>query len=236
VDLYKRVRSTRVTGVTLNIELRTLKAAFNIAHRWGYIQTNPFAHVKLMRIDDTPPAFLSVDEFKRIISGIPDDWFRRAIIIAGLSGLRRGELINLRWSDVDLAAKMFKIQSHDGFRTKFGKRRLVPIHPEVYSILKILELEKNGMYVLQEGGNKILDRRLTKRFKERLRRLTMDERLHFHSLRHSYASWLIQTRAASIYEVQQILGHSSIKITESYSHLLPENLGRTVEALRVELD
>jgi integrase len=57
-----------------------------------------------------------------------------------------------------------------------------------------------------------------------------DQRLHFHSLRHSFASWLAQ-KGTSIYEIQKLLGHSDIKTTQIYAHLLPNELHKTVGKL-----
>jgi integrase len=236
VDEFKKARMQRVSPVTLNLELRSLRAAFNTAVRWEYLPSNPFTRVKLCRIDDTAPPYLSVNDFKTIIRGLPDEWFRRAVIIGALTGLRRGELVNLQWSDVDLERRLIRVQSRGDFRTKQGRRRIVPMNPYAHTIFVQLHDDRNGSYVLHEGGEKILDRRLTMKFRKHLRKLKMDERIHYHSLRHSFASWLIQSGAASIYEVQKLLGHSSIKTTEIYSHLLPESLMRSVENLPVRLD
>jgi site-specific recombinase XerD len=62
-----------------------------------------------------------------------------------------------------------------------------------------------------------------------------DDRLHFHSLRHTFASWLVQD-GVSLYEVQKLLGHSSIAVTQVYSHLQPEQLHATVNRLKVGLN
>ncbi len=69
-------------------------------------------------------------------------------------------------------------------------------------------------------------------FKRYVRDLKLPERLHFHSLRHTFASWLVQD-GATLYEVQKLLGHSSAKVTEVYSHLQPEELHSTVERIRL---
>ena len=69
-------------------------------------------------------------------------------------------------------------------------------------------------------------------FKRYVRELKLPERLHFHSLRHTFASWLVQD-GATLYEVQKLLGHSSAKVTEVYSHLQPEQLHNTVERIRL---
>jgi site-specific recombinase XerD len=60
-------------------------------------------------------------------------------------------------------------------------------------------------------------------------------KLHFHSLRHTFATWLVQD-GVSLYEVQKLLGHSNISVTEIYSHLQPEQLHGTVNRLQIALN
>jgi site-specific recombinase XerD len=62
-----------------------------------------------------------------------------------------------------------------------------------------------------------------------------DERLHFHSLRHTFASWLVQDEV-SLDEVQKLLGHSSIKVTDVYNHLQTEQLHSTVNRIEISLN
>ncbi len=63
----------------------------------------------------------------------------------------------------------------------------------------------------------------------------MSEKLHFHSLRHTFATWLVQ-EGVSIYEVQQLLGHSSISVTQVYSHLAASELHGAVNKIQVVLN
>jgi len=236
VDQFKTKRSQEVSAVTLNLELRTLRAAFNIALRWSYIQANPFSRVKLCRIDEFIPAFPSVTEFKKIISDLPNDWFRQIVIVAAMTGMRRGELTHLCWDDVQLDRGIVVVQSRGDYRVKSGKRRIVPLNPIAMRALEERWKARKGEFVFHQAGKKILDRRVTKRFKRRLRRLQLDPKIHFHSLRHGFASWLLQSGAATIYEVQKLLGHATIKTTEIYAHLLPDQLRAAVDRIPVTLD
>ena len=62
----------------------------------------------------------------------------------------------------------------------------------------------------------------------------LDRRLHFHHLRHTFASWLVQA-GAGIYEVQKLLGHSSVAVTQVYAHLAPSELHATVGKIDIDL-
>jgi site-specific recombinase XerD len=97
-------------------------------------------------------------------------------------------------------------------------------------------LRQNGEeFVFAVEGRKISRWWVSRKFKRYVLKLGLDDKLHFHSLRHSFATWLVQD-GASIYEVQKLLGHSSIKTTEIYSHLVPDGLRRTVDRISVELN
>jgi site-specific recombinase XerD len=234
VDLFKSRRLSEVKRVTVNIELRTLRSAFYTATRWEFITANPFKQVRLCHLEDVPPTFLTVEDFQSLLPMIHAEWLRDLIIVAVLTGMRRGEILNLKWECVDLAKRIIKIQSSGNFRTKLGKRRSIPINHQVVSILERWLNIRQGEYVFQENGSRLKDRRVSNYFKRCVRRAGLDESLHFHSLRHSFASWLVQGNV-SLYRVQKLLGHSNIKVTEIYSHLLPETMHHTVDRLAIPI-
>ena len=152
VDLFKAKRLTGVKGTTVNIELRTLRAAFYTALRWKLVQENPFKQVELCAIDEETPAYLSAKDLLKLLSTIPDTTFREFYLVAALTGLRRGELINLRWEDVDMTNQVLYVRSHGKFRTKGGKRRVVGIHPQVAKVLaRRFQEGKDGTIFLANG-------------------------------------------------------------------------------------
>ena len=234
VDLFRSRRLGEVKKVTVNIELRTLRAAFFTAVRWEILSENPFQQVRLCHLDDEPPLFFSLDDFQSLLAAIESDWLRDVVVVAVLTGMRRGELLNLRWDMVDFNRRLITIQSHGNFRTKQGKRRTIPMNVQVARILEKRHSNQIGDLVFHVDGIYIDERRLTKFFKRCIRRAKLNDRLHFHNLRHSFASWLVQGNV-SLYQVQKLLGHSNIRVTEIYSHLLPESMHSTVEKLQVPL-
>jgi site-specific recombinase XerD len=76
---------------------------------------------------------------------------------------------------------------------------------------------------------------VTHRFKKYIRRAGLNDRLKFHSLRHTFATWLVQ-RGSTLFEVQKLLGHSSSAVTEMYSHLQPEQMHSTVNRIDLNLN
>ncbi len=89
---------------------------------------------------------------------------------------------------------------------------------------------KNDRLVFTIDGSPAKPSYVSKTFKKYVIKAQINPDLKFHSLRHTFASWLVQ-RGVSIYEVSKLLGHSDIKVTEIYAHLKPENLRNAVELL-----
>ncbi len=230
IDRFKQLRSEIVSSVTMNIDLRTLRAAFARAVRWNLLKSNPFKQVPLCPVPEKSPTFFSSEEIDCLLSNVKEKWLRSVILFAAHTGLRREEIVNLIWSNVDLKLRVIKIESNHAYRTKAGKRRIVPMNTVVYRLIKRLHRSEHNEFVFTLNDKKIRQVWVTRRFKQYLRRLKFPESYHFHTLRHTFASWLVQ-RGAPIYEVQQLLGHSSLRVTEIYSHLSPCQLKATVEII-----
>ncbi len=232
VDLYLAHRVTQVSPTSVNIDLRTLRAAFYRAARWGLIRENPFKTVPQIRFPDRGPAYFTREDFEKLLSLISERWVRELIIVAVSTGLRRGELVNLTWENVDFKGRLLCIQSSEFYRTKAGRRRWIPMSDAVFKLLREKTQRSLGEYVFTLNGRKIYDDWLGHKFKKYIRRAGLNERLHFHSLRHTFATWLVQ-EGVSIYEVQKLLGHSSISVTQVYSHLAASELHSAVNKISV---
>ena len=235
LDRYKSKRLTEVSPVSVNVELRALRSILNVALRWNLIETNPFSKMQLVRTPDNPPSYLSKDHFQALLAIVKESWMKEVVVFAVLTGMRRGEIVNLRWQDVDLSRRVIHIQSSPTFRTKQGKRRTIPLGEVASQLLLSKATKVISEYVFTKKGTKIVESWLTHRFKSYVRTAKLGEQLHFHSLRHTFASWLVQD-GVSIYEVQKLLGHASISVTQMYSHLQPEQLHNTVNRIQVTLN
>ena len=103
-------------------------------------------------------------------------------------------------------------------------------------ILSARHGKETSEYVFTLNGKKISEGWLTHAFKKAVYDLRLpDDRLHFHSLRHTFASWLVQ-EGVSIYAVKELLGHSDVKTTQVYSHLQPGELHSTVNKIQIALN
>ncbi|MCX6137753.1 MAG: tyrosine-type recombinase/integrase [Ignavibacteriales bacterium] len=232
----KRLASGQCKPVTVNIELRTLKAALSTAVRWQYLERNPFSCQKQCTVEEQVPIFFTKEDFQKLISMIKESWLREIVIIAVLTGMRRGEILNLKWSNVDLKRNVIMIQSSPTFKTKTGKRRCIPLNETASYVLRQKSVLPQSEYVFTLNGKQIRDGWVTHKFKFYVYECRFqDDRLHFHSLRHTFASWLVQD-GVSLYEVQKLLGHTDMKVTQIYSHLQPEQLHDTVNRIHIQLN
>ncbi len=119
-DQFKSMRVAVVSPITVNIDLRALRAAFRTAVRWKYLPSNPFESSKLIPIPQTEKPFISQNEFPRLISTIHEPWLRDVVFFAALTGLRREELICLTKGDYDATNKNIVLKSSANFQTKNG--------------------------------------------------------------------------------------------------------------------
>ena len=225
-----------LSPVTVNERLSKLKAVFNTALRWNLITTNPVRGIQCVSVPEKTPSFFSREDFQKLISFIKEGWLREVVIFAVLTGMRRGEITNLRWQDVDLSRKLLTIQSSPTFKTKSGKRRTIPLNDTAFYILSARHGKDTSAFVFSLNGEKISEGWLTHAFKKAVYDAHLkDDRLHLHSLRHTFASWLVQD-GVSIYAVKELLGHSDVKTTQVYSHLQPEQMHGTVNKILIDLN
>jgi integrase len=229
IENYKQKRLETISPITLNIELRSLKSTFNSAVKWELLKENPFRKVSLLKTPQKPPIYLTKEDFKKLMGAVKEPLLRDAFLFAVLTGFRKGEIINVRWSGVDFQKRQITIENSDnGFMTKSGKERVVPMNEALVEMLTRREAERSGCeYVFHRKGYRLNELYLTHRFKKYVVDLNLNPKLKFHSLRHSAATYWVES-GVSLYVVQTLLGHSSPSTTQIYAHLAPNALLESV--------
>ena len=150
--------------------------------------------------------------------------------------MRLGELLNMRSSWIDFTQNIIITKNSTTFTTKSKKERIIPIHPKGLSIL--LKLNKTqpldpseDYFIFSHNQNiKFNEDFISKQFKKAVRAAKLNDQIHLHTLRHSFASNLVQ-KGASLYVVKELLGHEDIKTTQIYSHLTQSSLSNAVSLL-----
>lgn len=221
---------TKVSAFTAQKHLAYLKAAFNRAIDLGYLKENPCQKVKPFRLPEKQPLFFSEADFQTLLCAIEDKDLKDLIRFSVNVGCRQMEILTLKWVQTDLKGRFIIIDNRDGFLSKSKKVRPVPLNTEAMSILLDRQKDRTGDFVFTYKGKPITQDFISKKFKKFVLKANLNPGLHFHSLRHSFGSWLIQ-RGASIYNVSKLLGHSDIKTTEIYLHVSAENLRSSVNLL-----
>ena len=231
IDKYKIERLAAVAPATVNIELRTLKSAFRMGIRWNMLLRSPLEGVSLARVPEREPAFYGREEFQRLLDTIREPWLRDVVLFAAVTGMRQGEILSLRWDQVDFRARVVRLRSSASFKTKTGKRRSVPLGDTAIQVLRAREASHGSEIVFTLRGRPLMRRWVTTKLRRYVREIGLDRRLNFHSLRTSFASWLALD-GVSIYQISKLLGHSDVKITqENYAHLEPAELHDVVDRI-----
>ncbi len=235
IEMYKAARLKKATVTTVSIELRIIKAFFNRLLEWKQIPENPAKNVHVPKRESVTPAFLTKELFVSLLQSLKSEGnpYHDVLLFAGLTGVRKGELINLRWDDIDMSKRTVIIQNRPDFTTKTGRSRVIPMHPLVFQMLR--ERERSAKWVFPgDRGYQYNPNEMSHRFKVLIRKNNLDERLHFHSLRHSCASMLV-TEGVSLYHVQRILGHTTPRVTQMYAHLGGSDLMDAMSRLDIRL-
>ena len=210
---------------------RVLKAAFRKAISWKYIDRNPFQEIRLPKIQRKATIFLTMDELKLIINKTDTKVMKDIFMFAFLTGMRLAELLNLTWDQVDLVQNFIQVGSNN-FLTKSKKIRFIPLSIPAKNILIHRKPERiylKDYYVFDKGnGFNLSSDYVSKKFKKALRKSGLDERIHFHTLRASFGSFLLQSGVPISY-ISNLLGHSSISVTERhYTRLKLSNLNDAI--------
>lgn len=234
IDIFLN-ETTNSSKSAAGLYYRTLKAAFNKALEWNYIIENPFAKIKPPRMIEKFPIFIEEDLLLEINNGVKEQFLRDFYITGFHTGMRAGEICNLRWSAIDLEQRIITVQNTESFTTKSKRERIIPINDTLMEVLKnmypkVISILRSDLVFCRVKGIKLNVDYVSKKFKKVIRELNLDEKIHLHVLRHSFASNLIQ-RGVSLYVVKELLGHSSVAVTQKYAHLQRSNLFDAVRKL-----
>jgi site-specific recombinase XerD len=226
-----------------------LRTFFRWAMERGWIDENPVEEVKKPRKEQKKKAFLqkeglekllaSIDAHRKLRQGEPgptpnDEWLKQMIVVAVTTGMRRGELLNLRWVDVDLDGKKLLVRNRDDFRAKNGQERFVHLVGNALDVMRRMYEARDPLpnlpVFIDDRGKPPRPDRVSKRFKFYVRKAKLKNRedLHFHSLRHTTASWLTMNNYSKKV-VADVLGHTTTRMADVYSHLAPGATERAME-------
>jgi integrase len=220
---------------------KALKDAVRGAHGPKLLIRNPADDVERPRRVRTEMKVWSAEELRRFLEATRDDRLHACFALAGMTGLRRGELLGLRWEDVDVEGGFLSVRRSRvaaGYAVnegvpKSGRGRRVDLDPATVAILRrhrTCQLEErmawgeawidSGLVFTGENGAGLHPQSVSQAF-ERRRNYAEVPTIRFHDLRHTHATLML---SAGVHPkvVQERLGHASIQITlDTYSHVMP---------------
>lgn len=224
VEQYRQQRLTQVAPGTVNLEIRHLKAAFNVAKSWRLLETNPFAGLKMIKVPESDVArFLEKEHIIKLREAITDDPFAPIIKFYMLTGARLREGVDLMGEDIDFRRGLIHLR---GSKTKSKRNRTIPFKqmPELHDLLKNQHPE-TGKPVFPSLKNQDKPFHHTT-VAHHIKRVFKSIGLHWastHTLRHTFASHMVMS-GVEMWTVSKLLGHSSISVTEKhYAHLAPKH-------------
>lgn len=218
-----------------HLYFRTLKAAFSNAERWNFISANPFKKIRAPKIKKSFPAFITNEELQKIIQCAPQQILQNIFITAFYTGMRLGELLSMKWNWIDFHSFTITLKQSASFATKSKKERVIPFNQNLLLLFKsmapkIQSIHNESFVFSKIPGIRLNENYVSKKIKNSVRAAGLSDEIHFHSLRHSFASNLVQ-KGVSLYVVKELLGHEELSTTQIYSHLQHQNLRAAVNLL-----
>lgn len=226
VEAYKAKKLKEgLARKSVNNQLGVLRKLLNLATEWGELAHAP--RIRALRLPERQVSFLTFEELPRFLDAAADEW-RPMLHTALKTGLRLGELLALRWEDVDLVVGKLVVRrtlwrNKEG-SPKGGRSREVPLSDDAISVLKAHRAKTflKGPYVFADDtGKRLNHKKVSKLVPRTCKKAGLAKRLTMHDLRHTFASHLVM-RGVTLKAVQELLGHATIDMTLRYAHLSPD--------------
>lgn len=229
-DLYE----SGLAPATCDHYLKLMRHCLNLAVDWELIEKNPAKRIRLFHVDNRVERLLSDRELKELLHVLKTDENKMVCMIALFllsTGARLNEALLGQWHHISLANKTWRIPASN---SKSKRIRSVPLNNSAIKILQQLGTEGKSEYLFVSSTTGKRMKYIHKVW-SRIRKKAGLPNLRLHDLRHQYASFLVNS-GRSLYEVQQILGHSSPTITQRYAHLSTRSLQNAADAASLQID
>ena len=229
-----------LSPATVNRYLNALSLLFEAARRWGWVRKNPVRDVRKLKEPTGRVRYLSAAERTALLEACRKSSYRPlelVVLLALSTGMRRGELMSLRWEQVDATAGIIVL-----LKTKNGTQRRVYVRGRALELLREYSKERriDTDYLFPGERASPSHAKSTRKISERyfnirrpyLRALKAAgiQNFRFHDLRHACASFLAMNGATPL-EIAEVLGHKSLEVTKRYAHLSDTHVAGVVESM-----
>jgi len=227
-----RLHNKNYCKSTVARKLATLRSFYKFIVRRGYVSSNPVAPIRTPKQEKRLPKFLEVSQIEKLFSNCDTSTLLgardRAILeMLYSTGIRVSELVALEIADIDLGSSVIRV------RGKGKRERVIPIGPgAVKAVIHYLDLRRSSLQgakqdldalFINKHGQRLSTRSVRRKLDKYLLEAGLDLSVSPHTLRHSFATHMLQ-RGADLRSVQEMLGHQSLSTTQVYTHLTDENV------------
>lgn len=211
---------------SINRKIATLKSFYKFLLREETIEINPTTKIRPLKVAKKSPDFVEEDKLIHLLDHVTfQDTFadlRSKLILEILygTGIRLAELLHIQWKHIDFSYKNIKILG------KRNKERLIPVHESLITLIKKYELTKryyfneqldNDYLIVTDSAEKAYPMLIYRTVKKYLELITTKEKKSPHTLRHSFATHLLN-KGADLNAIKELLGHANLSATQVYTH------------------
>jgi site-specific recombinase XerD len=207
---------------TIQHVFATFRQIWNMARRDDLVEReSPTKHVRIPKVNNKRTRFLSEAEADSLLEELRERSLQlhHMSLLSLHTGMRFGEICKLTWKDVDRKLRFVSVRDAKG-----DKDRVVFLTDETREVISRLDRGKPDEYVFTDAKGKKIEQ-VSNAFTRAVKKLRLNEgitdrrdRVSFHTLRHTFASWHVQG-GTDLYVLQKLMGHSTLTMTERYSHL-----------------
>lgn len=245
-EFYNKLIKEKVSPSTVKKTHKLLRQFFNYAEKEGYIIKNPCINTTLPKKKNeisniiserkTKFQYFNEDEIKQLLELFKNTRYENIIKFALGTGMRKGEILGLQWQDIDFKNKEIHVVHNLSYIANIDNNvrtyktvlqtpksensvRIIPMSKKIYELLK--SINKTSDFVFSSRGSHF-DIKWTEKYWLKTLKGTNLEGKKFHDLRHTFATMLL-LNGANLIQIKELLGHSSVKITEMYLDALPKS-------------
>jgi len=224
----------RLAPATVVRYLAVLSHLYTVASsEWEWLETNPVRRVRRPKLPRGRVRFLDKDELCALLSACQQSGhpcLYPVVVIAVSTGMRHGEILGLRWQDIDLVRHRITLE-----QTKNGDRRSVPLVGRARTVIsgyaKFRQIETLLVFPSRHKPGVPVD--LRKPWLKAVEKAQLED-FRFHDLRHTCASYLAMS-GATLAEISEVLGHKTLAMVKRYAHLSDSHTSKVVERMNQEI-
>lgn len=224
VDLMEK---HKLSPASADHAIKFMRRALNLAVQWDMLEKNPLKNFELFMVDNQIENYLNDEQLQKLLDVLRTDKNRMVCMILMYllsTGARANEAMTATWKNVSIENKVWKV---DAIRSKSKRTRSIPLNDSALWVLEQVGTKDKSDYIFPSPASGKPFHAITRPWYRLCKKAGVKIRIH--DLRHGFASMLV-SGGRSLYEVQQILGHSDPKVTMRYAHLSSKTLQEAANA------